>query len=610
MSDGNVPDTGSPAEPQHLRTLAIIAVLSTCLYGIIALLSWRFDFDSPGAQRPIVPVLLLFGATFASYLFAIRVAARAKQDAKLLALIVWFAVVFRVVLLFSVPIQEIDIYRYLWDGAVSTTGVSPFRYSPDQVRVAAGGNSSDEDLRNIVRLLDREPAMVEILRRIHFGELPTIYPPVSQAVFVAAAFTTPAHRSLATHVFIMKTWLVCFDLATLLLVVRLLKFCRKPVGLSLIYAWCPLLLKEVANSGHLDAIAVFLTTLAIYLAVWLLVKLGTGESTDAVVRSANKRHSAEQRAAIAPLSTIMHGSAVGVVLALAVGAKLYPVVLAPLIYFVFVKRIGWTKSLIPAAAFVATTLLVVWPMLPSHWKASSHAVDVATNDAAPFALPPLRVDSSSPSGDPSLSDPSLGVTTFLRRWEMNDFIFLLIVENVKPVSQLTPDRTAWFSVVPDSVRQRVVGGVTAWLGMSESEAPFFCARAITVALFLVLAGWFAWRAAHISDVAAFCEAGFLTLAWFWLLCPTQNPWYWTWALPLLPFARGRAWLAVSGLALLYYLRFWLSYHWPDTSVLGTGYCGARFFDFIVTWIEFAPWFVWLTAASSLRRTRRALANRA
>ena len=34
----------------------------------------------------------------------------------------------------------------------------------------------------------------------------------------------------------------------------------------MIYAWCPLVIKEIANSGHLDALAYFLATLAIYLA--------------------------------------------------------------------------------------------------------------------------------------------------------------------------------------------------------------------------------------------------------------------------------------------------------------------------------------------------------
>jgi hypothetical protein len=93
------------------------------------------------------------------------------------------------------------------------------------------------------------------------------------------------------------------------------------------------------------------------------------------------------------------------------------------------------------------------------------------------------------------------------------------------------------------------------------------------------------------------------VAWFWLLLPTLNPWYWTWAVPFLPFSRSRAWLAVSGLAFTYYFRFWLVAHFPNGSILGTGYNGALFFDYIITWIEFGPWFVWLAFEAVSHRNR-------
>ena len=125
-------------------------------------------------------------------------------------------------------------------------------------------------------------------------------------------------------------------------------------------------------------------------------------------------------------------------------------------------------------------------------------------------------------------------------------------------------------------------------------------RTATAAVFVILVGWFSWWAIRDSDPSRLLEAVFLTLAWFFLLLPTQNPWYWIWALPFVPFARGRAWLAMSGLVLAYYLRFWLGYHWPDTTVPSSTYPGELFFDYIVTWIEFGPWFVWL-ACSAIRR---------
>ena len=96
---------------------------------------------------------------------------------------------------------------------------------------------------------------------------------------------------------------------------------------------------------------------------------------------------------------------------------------------------------------------------------------------------------------------------------------------------------------------------------------------------------------------------FLTLAWFWLLSPTLNPWYWIWALPFVPFARGRAWLAMGGLVLMYYLRFWFRHHYPDETVFFTCYRGVAFHDFVVVWLEFAPWFVWLMAEAVWRRFR-------
>ncbi|TWU40220.1 hypothetical protein Q31b_35650 [Novipirellula aureliae] len=523
--------------------LAALAGLSICVYGIIAVLSWQFDFDSVTTDRPIIAVLCLFAVAFAIYLGAIRIAWRTRHSARMLRLVIGSAIVFRVVMLFSLPIQEVDIYRYLWDGAVSTAGVSPFRYSPGQVSSVDLASNEDEDLSRLAKMRDDDPALAEILNRVHFPELPTIYPPTSQTVFAAANLTTPHSSSVMTRVFIMKAWLIGFDIATLFVVIGLLRRCAKPIGLCVIYAWCPLLMKEVANSGHLDAIAVFLTTLGLYLVVR---SLG--------FQPGNKKTQAR---------SLGYAVLASIVLALAVGAKLYPIILAPLVFFSLARKLGWRFTVAPTVAFAVTTAVLLSAMLPGERSVSDRE---------------------------QVHDPSLGVVTFLRRWEMNDFLFLIIIENIKPTAGRGPHETAWFTVIPESVRVTMVDSVAAGFDIDPSEAPFMIARAMTAAIFFIFAITLAWRTAA-KDSAHFCEAAFLTIAWFWLLCPTLNPWYWTWALPLLPFARGRAWLAVSGLVPIYYLRFWLDYHFPTTAVLGTRYTGVAFYDFIITWIEFAPWFV-------------------
>ena len=72
---------------------------------------------------------------------------------------------------------------------------------------------------------------------------------------------------------------------------------------------------------------------------------------------------------------------------------------------------------------------------------------------------------------------------------------------------------------------------------------------------------------------------------------------------MLLFARGRAWFAVSGIDFAYYLRFRLTYHYPHATIWGTPYIGPVVFDFVVTWIEYAPWFLWLIVAAWNRCVR-------
>jgi len=571
------------------RLLTSLALLSAGIYGGLAWLSRWFEYDSVRVDRPIIAVLVLFGTAFAIYALAIRIATRSENKRPLLGIIIVAAVAFRLILLWSVPIQEVDIYRYIWDGAVANQGISPFRYPPAAALVADPTYSPDPQLQQLAELRDGTPALAEVLRRVHFSELPTVYPLVSQAVFAAAHATTPPQASVTARLTIMKAWLIAFDLGTLLLVIRLLNLCQLPIGLSIVYAWCPLVIKEIANSGHLDSIAVFLTTLAVYCLARVIAA-----KTD--------------RRRVTP-----HLAFAALIAAMAVGAKLYAVVLVPLFVLVAAKRFGWVKLIIPGIVYAATAWLLLRPMLPVH-------APVATADRIPpptdtRTLEPWTSASDTPGnaadsgGSPPPGaapnsgqqfDPSLGLSMFLRSWEMNDFIFMILVENLKPSDTLPSDYEIWFSVVPDNVRLAIIDPAAELLSLPREEVPFAVTRLITMIVFLAIAIGLAWRAGNRQTPAALCEAAFLTVAWFWLLLPTQNPWYWVWALPLVPFARNRAWLIVSGLVLIYYLRFWLDYHYANRLVLGTTYHGASFFDFVVTWLEYLPFYLWLLSRNEAR----------
>ena len=81
---------------------------------------------------------------FLIYLLSVYAVVRGKQDARLLGLIVSAAVIFRISVLSSVPIQEV--------GIVCTQGIRPFRDLPQAIAAPDAVRSSDPDLRKLAEL--------------------------------------------------------------------------------------------------------------------------------------------------------------------------------------------------------------------------------------------------------------------------------------------------------------------------------------------------------------------------------------------------------------------------------------------------------------------------
>lgn len=567
-------DSDKGTKGKRIQVLVILALVLAGIYGVIGWLSFRFENEIPDADHPIIAVLLLFGLAFVIYLIAISIASKSKQNSRLVWMIIGTSLIFRLIMFFSVPILEVDIYRYLWDGIVTSQGVSPFRFPPDQVSSNSAQNSENPDLRKLAGIVRQNPEIANVLHRVHFGDLPTVYPPTSQAVFCGAAMLTPEKSSLTTRLQMMKLCLLTFDVGVLLLVVKLLSICKLPIGLSIMYGWCPLVIKEVANSGHLDTIAVFLSILIIYLLARLSLAVTSSQKSGVTGRLC----------------------LIAVILAAAVGAKLYPIVLGPLVFLYALKRFGLRSVVFPSLVFVVVMILVMWPMLPR-----SNDAEIFASGSNSSVLQNVLQNTDAAVDAPN--DPSVGLKTFFKYWEMNDFIFLIVVENLKPAEYFPANGQVWFSILPDQPRKQLVEFVSKAFSIPILEAPFLVTRAMTSLVFVIVAGWLAWRASQRSNVIDLCQSAFLTLAWFWLLSPTQNPWYWLWALPLLPFVRNRAWIVISGLVMVYYLRFWLDYHYSDSSVLNTVYQGTDFFDFVVTWLEFGPWLISLAAAGFWIRFR-------
>jgi alpha-1,6-mannosyltransferase len=209
------------------------------------------------------------------YLVAVWVVLNRPVNRWTLVIIVVCAVACRLVCIFSPPFLSTDIFRYVWDGRVQAAGINPYRYIPADPHLA----------------FLRDSNIYPHINRRDYAH--TIYPPGGQMLFLLIT-------RIGESVVWMKAGIVALEAVTIWILVKLLT----AVGLRreqvLIYAWHPLVLWEVASSGHVDGAALPLIALALLLYV---------------------RHK--------PVAT-------GVALAAATLIKLYPIVLFPALY-----RRGW-----------------------------------------------------------------------------------------------------------------------------------------------------------------------------------------------------------------------------------------------------------------------------
>lgn len=205
---------------------------------------------------PTAVFLFLFSIAFFAYFVVVLKIRKRSADSKSLFLVILFSVLFRLILLPSVAIHESDFYRYLWDGKSFKNGINPFQYAPAEVKSAQG--ETNREIQRLKELRDNNPLYFE---RINHKGVPTIYPPIAQIVFALSSIIKE------DSVFVLKSIFVFFDiLAVIIIGVLLLHFKMNP-SLALVYGWSPLVLKEIANSGHYDSITIFLTLLSLYFIV-------------------------------------------------------------------------------------------------------------------------------------------------------------------------------------------------------------------------------------------------------------------------------------------------------------------------------------------------------
>ena len=243
-------------------------------------------------SHPFLGLIAVYGVQFLCYGWVALRLSHGKGPS--IGLIVAVGILCRIILWFSEPVLENDYWRYLWDGRVLAHGINPYLYAP----------------------LDPALDFLSTTYRSSIGwpKFGTIYPPFSEIIFAGIHFIAP------DSVLALKAVLTAFDLATGFLLIRWLVSRGQDRAWSALYFLNPLVLKEIANSAHLDSIAVFFSMAALYLFI----------------------------------EKPKHRVVSWIMLALSASAKLYPLVLVPLLARLDAK---WQRHLwIFAAVFIGLYL--------------------------------------------------------------------------------------------------------------------------------------------------------------------------------------------------------------------------------------------------------------
>lgn len=243
---------------------------------------WALAYATPRPQfGQLLGLMAVAGAAYA-WLLRTRLPLRWGLGA---------ALAFRLLWLPATPALSDDFYRFRWDGLLVSHGHNPFAEMPRQLVRHPPADSAALPMAELRRLLPRlnSPAYF------------SVYPPVCQALYGAAARAFPASQT--GFLVVVRLALLLADAGAAALLLWLLPLAGWPARRALAYLLHPLVLVEVAGNVHMEGVVVFFLLL-----------------TGALL--------ARRRLALAAGA-----------LALAVATKLLPLLALPLL----ARRLGWGR---------------------------------------------------------------------------------------------------------------------------------------------------------------------------------------------------------------------------------------------------------------------------
>ena len=184
------------------KQTAIVALL-----GVISLFFFGYHVTRDNEIFLFVIYALLTGLFLYVYPFW-------KSDAKsklAFRQIIFVAVLFRLVLLFSTPNLSDDYHRFIWDGELISSGYNPYEFKPVEQKF--------NNPKDAITLKD------QALNKMNSKEYYSVYPPGSQVIFGVVSYASG--NNSYQFVILLRLLLIGFDIGVILILAKLLKWFSK-----------------------------------------------------------------------------------------------------------------------------------------------------------------------------------------------------------------------------------------------------------------------------------------------------------------------------------------------------------------------------------------------
>lgn len=282
-----------------INGIYLLIFTSVILYFLLAFQIKRNDF---------VPLISISFLLFVCYFWMISF----NYDAKQLRNLLFAAVFFRLLFLFSIPELSNDYFRFIWDGMLANRGINPFDFRPTEWPVFLGETNYN---------------LTTVYQQLNSQDYYSVYPPVLQFVFSTCTYLSGG--DLYSTVVLMKVILISAEVGTLFLIKNLLRKYKLNEKNVLWYALNPLIVFEISGNLHFEGLLIFFLLLSITLIL-------------------------DEKFILAAF-----------VFSLAFAVKLWPLLFLPFL----IKQIGMRKSVLFYFTFLVCTICLFFPFYNEHFIA-------------------------------------------------------------------------------------------------------------------------------------------------------------------------------------------------------------------------------------------------